>query len=98
MRKQNFRTDVHKRNKLQTTWETWDRSTYGNVDEKQLGLTYKKWGQSYILKCGWRNPGDWNKELFMIAMLNMCILRRRCSSVYNVVTAQCIVSIILNIQ
>ena len=35
MRKQNFRTDVHKRNKLQTTWETWDRSTYGNVEEKQ---------------------------------------------------------------
>ena len=28
-------------NKLQTTWEIWDRSTYGNVDEKQLGLTNK---------------------------------------------------------
>ena len=71
MTKQNFETDVHKRNKLQTTWEIWDRSTYGNVDEKQLGLTNKKRGRSYISKCGWKNPGDWNKGLFMIAMLNM---------------------------
>ena len=42
-----------------------------------------KWAGFYISKCWRRNPGDWNKGLFMVAM---CILRRRCSRVYNVVT------------
>ena len=42
---------------------------------KNSGVTIKKMGLLYILKCGWKNSGgtvgDWNKGLFMIAMLNM---------------------------
>ena len=47
---------------LQTTWEIWDRSTYGNVDGKYSGMTNKKWdGSTYrnvdgeILETGTRD-------------------------------------------
>ena len=66
-------------------------------------------GLLYISKCGlensWGPPGELDEGLFMLICIDICrkksrtvILGRRRSRVYNVVTVQCILSIILNIH
>ena len=101
MRKQNFRTDVHKnkftdnmRNMGQIyIWKCGGKITWNDKIKTGTVLHIEM-----LLEKSWRPEQGIIYDCYAKYVTETCILGRRCSRVYNVVTVHCMISIILNIQ